>query len=125
MAHETVGKTGELGVHPGAEGQYVPGQMIPAVFFAQKTVFVRTAGGLAVAQVVVAADHEPGFGQKTGKVVIAADVFGDSVDQLHHTPGRPLCRRPEGGVDLMEPVAGGIGKFTEVDHGKIMLLMVK
>ena len=124
MPQQEPGQAGEALPLPLPQGADIPGQIIPAVPLAQEAVFSGTGRGPAVAQVVVSAHGEAMSGQKAGKMVIAAHVLRDPVDQLHHGPGRrgggPLNR-----MDGVEAVAGGEGKGLEVCHGTVTPFVVK
>lgn len=63
--------------------------------------------GKAVPHVIVRADSEAPFGQKVCKMVIASDVLGNAVDDLHHRARRSL-RRPERAVNAARAVRGQI-----------------
>lgn len=120
MAQQEVGKIRKLFFDLALEGADVIDQVPPRLKIA---VFLRAPGGEAVAQMVVARHGEAMGGKKSGKGIVAQGILTDPVDQLHHPFGLPN-RKPEDRVDLMNPVAGGIGKFFSLSHGKFLPDMV-
>lgn len=120
MAQQEIGKVRELFFGLELEGADVMDQVPPRLKIA---VFLRAPGREAVAQMVVARHGEAAVCEEPGKGIVAQGILTDPVDQLHHPSGLPN-RKPEDRVDLMNPVAGGIGKFFSLSHGKFLPDMV-
>ena len=73
---------------------------------------------------VMAHHHEAVLRQKARKAVIAADMFTDTVDQLHHGAGRAGFAGPEPGMELGHAVCGTEGKLRHIRHSQRVLSML-
>lgn len=107
MAQQEVGNGRKPFSHPLPQSMYVLDQTGPV---GKEAVLLRPFGGLAVAQMVVAADGEAVGGQEFREGGVALDILADAVDQLDHSPDLPL-RQPHHSVDLMRAVGGRVEKF--------------
>ena len=85
MAEHEVGHTrGHLLGHEQAQRLHVGHKRIPARARVHATTMGSRGRGVAVAHVVVAAHQVARAGEEAGEVVVAVDVLGHTVDELHH-----------------------------------------
>ena len=137
MAQQEIGQAGKTLSGRRAEGTDVVADVPPAVLVGEIAVFLPARGGLAesqtgrvlaafaVSQVVVPHHGEAVVRQKPGKGGIAPDVFRDAVDQLDHSAGRAAFGKPLHGVDPVDPVTGGKGKFSARGHSIAAPFVIK
>ena len=125
MAQQEIGQAGKTLSGRRAEGADVVADVPPAVLVGEIAVFLPARGGLAVSQVVVPHHGEAVVRQKPGKGGIAPDVFRDAVDQLDHSAGRAAFGKPLHGVDPVDPVTGGKGKFSARGHSIAAPFVIK
>ena len=116
MAKDDDGQLGVIFMHGKSEHFLVTHGIVPAVFIRKEARLLLALNALAVAEMVGADSDDAVIGKKAHELVVAVNVLGDAVDDLHDS-SRLGVGNAHAGVDLVFACARIKIEILESRHG--------
>ena len=113
VAEHEIGHLGRhLLAHEQAQRLHIGHERVTAVHRVHAATMGRSGSRVAMAHVVVTAHQVAGSGEAAGEVVVAADMLGHAVDELHYAPGTEGAEALPRSLGAILPQGGGQPKHS-------------